>query len=128
MPIFSLVTTDNTYSYTSGVTENDNGRIRFEIQHNTKTSDTQGFFHKRQIGRYRTRARIIFGDTKTKIEASVLPMLIHPQNITVTFDRNIPTKTTTSATYTMDDLKILREFNNGTEYELELTLTEVLTP
>lgn len=122
-----LTTADSVYTYSLAASEGDpTAQISFEYDSNIKTADTQGFLRKVQKGRYRIRATVTIMDTKSRIEANVLPMWQYPQSVNVTFDRNIPGKSTATGEFVMEAYKILQEFDAGAMQEVELQFTEVL--
>lgn len=122
-----ITTSDSVYTYSLAASQGDPvADISFEYDSNIKTSDTQGFLRKVQKGRYRIRATVTIMDTKARLEAAVLPMWQYPQTVNVTFDRNIPGKSTDTGEFVMESYKILQEFDGGTMQEIELQFTEVL--
>lgn len=122
-----ITTSDGVYTYDLSASQGDpTANISFEYDSNIKTADTQGFLRKVQKGKYRIRASVTILDTKARIEAAVLPMWQYPQTVNVTFDRNIPGKSTPTGEFVMEKYRILQEFDGGTSQEIELQFTEVL--
>lgn len=122
-----ITTSDSVYTYDVNASQADQtAQISFEYDSNIKTADTQGFLRKVQKGRYRIRAVVSVMDTKARIEAALLPMWQYPQTVNVTFDRNIPGKSTATGEFVMEDYRIKQEFDGGTMQEIEMQFTEVL--
>jgi hypothetical protein len=128
MAEFIISTTDNQYSYnalTQTNVKSKTAEIKFRPVNNNATSITQGFFPKVQKGTNRIDATVILIVSNTDYENIFIPMLVYPSNVNVTFDRNIPSKTTPTQVMTFDKMRIVRELPD-TEYEIELTLREVI--
>jgi len=121
---FDIETTDAEYSYTA-VTGQD-VISNWTIKNNNKTSETQGYLIKVEKGDTRSEAIVSLTDTKTNLESNVLPMLTYPTNVSVTFDRNIPGRSTSSGTFAFSDYVIKQEFPND-EQEIEIKLIEVIS-
>jgi hypothetical protein len=128
MAEFIITTTDSQYTYNALTQTNINSKtaeINFRPVNNNVTSKTQGFLPKVQKGTNRIDATVNLTVSNTDYEQIFLPMLIYPSNVNVTFDRNIPGKTTATQEMTFDKMVIKKELPD-TEYEIELTLREVI--
>jgi hypothetical protein len=124
---FTITTTDSAYTYTADNATGQEVIERWAIQNNNKTSDTQGFLRKTEKGDTRVAVVMSLTDAKTTLETNVLPMLTYPTNVSCTFNRNIPGKTTNSGTFTFEDYSIVQEFDDGSDMEIEIKLTEVIS-
>ena len=121
---FSMVTADAVYSYTNSFGPDKNQAVSFQIRNNMKRADTQNYLPKVQKGNHRIVAKVILADSEDNFEANVYPLQTHPSDLTVTFDRNIPTRSTTVGTFVLVDLVIIKEFDDGVNKEIEITLIE----
>ena len=127
MSNMAIDTVDGQYTYTSNP-QYGYPDFKWKVINNNKVSDTQGFLRKVEKGDSRIAVEIYITDTKANIEANLYPMLTYPSNINVTFDRTIPTKTTSTATFTFEDYEIKDEFTDGgvLQYLVTIKITEVL--
>ena len=127
MTQFTIATEDAVYSYDS--TESVEAKtvtIRYNLDDNASFSNTQGYLRKKQIGNKRVKARVILSDSKSRFESLIFPMIDYQDNVSCTFDRNIPFRATATMTMVLEKVNILQEFDNGTAEEIELILTEVI--
>jgi len=127
MAEFEIRTTDNIFSL---VTNNPQTTV-FNPQTNNKTADTQGFLRKTQKGKVRIQAVVNLRLSQSDLENIITPMSVHPADVVVTFDRAIPLRGSKVGNFTFEDFKLIKELDGkvtGNEYEIELILTEVLTP
>lgn len=123
---FIMTTTDSSYTYTALTSDGGDVIEQWQIKNNNKTADTQGFLRKVEKGEIRVECIVSLADSKTNLEASVLPMLTYPTNVNVTFNRNILSKSTNSGEFTIEDYTVEREFNDGNDMEIRIKLVEVL--
>jgi hypothetical protein len=124
MAEFVIATTDNAFSYTSTQAVN----IKFESEVNNKVSDTQGFLRKSQKGARRIKATVKLTISRSNYEDIILPMEVYPDDVNVTFDRVIPNDSgSTQGRFVFEKQNIFNEREAGNEYEIILTLTEVLS-
>ncbi len=124
---FIITTIDSAYTYTALTTDGGDVIEQWQIKNNNKASDTQGFLRKVEKGDTRIESIVSLTDSKTNLETNVLPMLTYPTNVTVTFNRNILGKTTNVGTFTIEDLTVVNEFNNGADMEITIKLVEVVS-
>ena len=122
MSEFIITTTDSAYTYTSTIPVG----IAFTLNNNNKVSSTQGYLVKIQKGQNRVQATVRLKVSTANYRTVFEPMLIYPSNVDVTFDRNIPGKSSTQMECVLSSMKIVQEFT-GDEIEIEITLIEVLT-
>jgi hypothetical protein len=123
---FTIKTYDNNYSYVAETAdENATVNVVFSPQNNNVSADTQGYQRKVQVGRNRCQAKVIVALSQNEYENTFMPMLVHPAYLIVTFDRNIPLRTSTTGNFVMEKLKIKQELPDNV-YEIEFILTEVL--
>jgi hypothetical protein len=122
---FSSITTDSQYTYTAPT---DAEVIKeWKIRNNNKVSDTQGFLVKVEKGQTRVELIMSIADTKANLDTYLLPQLTYPSNVTLTLNRNIPSKSTNTGTFAVVDYVLVNEFNDGTEQEVEVKYVEVLS-
>jgi hypothetical protein len=122
MSEFIIKTVDNAYLYESVIPVT----VAFNPKNNIRTADTQGFLRKTQKGKIRHDVTVLLKVVRADYENTFLPMLEYPDDVYVTFDRTIPGRDSTSGTFTLEEMSIVQEFDNGDEYEIELKLVEVL--
>lgn len=122
----TLTTTDSAYTYTALTSDGGDVIESWQIKNNNKASDTQGFLRKVEKGDIRVECIVSLADSKTNLEANVLPMLTYPTNVNVTFNRNILGKSTATGEFTIEDYTIENEFNDGNSMEIRIKLVEVL--
>ena len=125
--ITSIITIDSVYSFTPNYDTSFAILDEFILQNNNIKADTQGFLRKIQVGYNRIQAVSTIKGTKADLEANMFPMLTYSLPVTVTFDRNILTKTISYMTCVIEGMRLLQEFDNGNEQEYEIILTEVLS-
>lgn len=123
---FSSVTTDSTYTYTSPNSGEGEVIKEWQVINNNKVSNTQGFIVKVEKGVSRVELVMSIMDTKANLDANLFPQLTYPTNVTLTLNRNIPTKATNTATFAVVDYSIVNEFNDGLDQEVEVKYIEVL--
>jgi hypothetical protein len=121
MAEFTMVTTDDALTYTN----TEGAAIIFEPENNNQESDTQGFQHKIQKGRFRNRVRVQIRITSAVLENTILPIIEYPKAVTCTFDRNIPLRTTATGIFNIVASSTLQEFE-GPEYDYEIELVEII--
>ena len=122
MSEFIIRTVDNAYSYTSIIPVG----VVFDPKVNVKTGDTQGFLRKVNKGKMRYDATVTLKVSEDVYTNTFLPMLEYSDDVFCTFDRKIPTRGSTSGTFTFENIKLVQEFTQ-TEFEVELSLVEVLS-
>ena len=122
MSEFIIRTVDNAYSYTSSIPVG----VVFDPKVNVKTGDTQGFLRKVNKGKMRYDATVTLKVSEDVYTNTFLPMLEYSDDVFCTFDRKIPTRGSTSGTFTFENIKLVQEFTQ-TEFEIELSLVEVLS-
>jgi hypothetical protein len=123
MAEFIIETTDSNFSYTSTQAVN----IKFESQTNNKMADTQGFLRKSQKGTRRIKATVKLTISRSDYEDTILPMEVYPGDVNVTFDRVIPNDSnSTQGRFVFERQSITAEREAGSEYEIQIMLTEVL--
>ena len=122
---FTMTSSDGTYTLSNPKSMS----VSFNIENNNVKANTQGFLRKVQIGKQRVTASVTLVDTKANIEANLIPQLVYPDDVSVTFDRNIVTKSTATATFVIENIRYLQELGyNGADQEVEINLTEVIAP
>ena len=122
---FIITTLDSEYTYTALTSNGGEVIEQWDIKNNNKESDTQGFLHKVEKGETRVETLVSLTDSKANL-IPILTMLTYPSNVNVTFNRNILGKTTNQGEFTMSDLSVKQEFNDGNDMEIVIKLIEVL--
>lgn len=101
MANFSFNTVDNAYTWTAGSP----GQTSFIPENNNQASDTQGFLRKTQKGKVRSRATVRIQLTESAFNNTIAPMLVYPQDVNCTFERNIPLRNTTVGRFTFENAR-----------------------
>ena len=124
---FSMYSSDSVYSWVAEDGEESNtANIKFTAQNNNVSADTQGYMRKVQQGDNRVSAKVKLSLSIDEYEDTFLLMLIYPDYYIVTFDRNIPGNDTTVGNFVFEDMKLVQEFDDGDNVEVELLLTEII--
>ena len=121
-----IKTTDDVYTYTNADYDNKYTDEQFKIDTNLKVSSTQGFQVKKQAGQIRIIASVKIADLMINIADNLLPMLNYPVPVEVSFERIPPMRTSNIMKMELIAFKILQEFNNGNDTEIEIQLVEVI--
>jgi hypothetical protein len=117
-----METSDGTFSYSSPKSMS----VTFSTVTDNVFSKTQGNLQKVQIGERLVNARVTLVDTKANLENNIYPMEVYPDSVSVTFDRNIMTKSTSTATYIIKNIRLLQELEEEGDKEIEINLLEVI--
>jgi len=122
--LLTITTIDDVLTYS--VNYNDSVfSVMDNVKTNNKTSNTQGFLIKKQIGSRRIEATISIGDTISNINTSLLPFDLYPVPVAITIDRNWVGKTTPTATFEIVSMEKTKNLN-GVHEEWMIKIVEVI--
>jgi hypothetical protein len=124
---FQFNTVDNAYTWTAKT----DGQTDYGLQNNNQASDTQGYLRKTQKGRNRILASVKIDVTESAYFNTIAPMVVYPQDVQCTFERNIPSRNTKTGRFTFENARFsednLQFDSSGSgDGELILTFVEVL--
>lgn len=123
MAQFRVKTVDSAYTYERDIP----ATIVQSPEDNSRKSNTQGFLFKKQVGQKRVRITATIEDTKTNIEANLIPQLTHPTSVELTIDRNILFTTATTGEFVIDDYDMPEEFDDGETQLMRIKFVQVIT-
>lgn len=104
MANFTMTTVDSQFTFTAKTP----GQTNFTLQNNNQASDTQGFLRKNQKGKNRIGASVKIDVTESAYFNTTAPMVVYPQDVNVTFERNIPGKNTPTGRFTFESQRFSR--------------------
>jgi hypothetical protein len=106
MAKFVMTTVDSAYTWSVTGVE---GLVNYNLENNNQASDTQGFLRKTQKGKNRIRADVRIQATESAYNNTIAPMVVYPQDVNVTFERNIPLRNTNIGRFTFEDARFSRD-------------------
>lgn len=121
MANFTITTTDSLYTYATAAPD-----VKFKKQNNNKTSNTQGFLIKVQKGEARISATVEITAPATALNDNIYPMETHPYPVNVSFEENIPTRSTNIGKFALTGIDLVRQFENGLSASVKLNLVEII--
>ena len=120
----TITTSDSVLTYSVNY-NNSAFDVKDNLANNNKTTSTQGFLIKKQIGSQRIEGSINIIDSRTNINASLIPFNLYPVPVDITIDRNWVGKSTATARFEIVGMNKFKDLD-GNDEEWKIMIVEVI--